>query len=376
MDLQATLNRAFLDNAYWLWGAACAVALGCGLIALVARRIARKQYARMTATSTVEFVEIPLSALAKTSLFFIVILSLSLASTVLKLPERADRILMTVLTIVSFWQLGVWASAALLAWFERKRQVAMEHDRAAVGSLGIIGFVLRMVVWVIVLMLTLDNLGINVTTLVAGLGVGGIAVALAVQNVLGDLLASLSITLDRPFVVGDFLIVGDFLGTVEHIGIKSVRLRSLGGEQIIMPNAELLGSRVRNYAQMPERRIVFTLDVTYDTPPSQLRKIPGMVRAIIESQKETRFDRGHFAKFSSYSLSFEFVYYVLSGDYNRFMDIQQSINFTIFEAFEREHIQFAYPTQRLLGSFTQPAERELSTGSVQRAQPSAGGSTG
>ena len=134
-------------------------------------------------------------------------------------------------------------------------------------------------------------LGVDITALVAGLGIGGIAVALALQNILGDLFASLSITLDRPFVVGDFLIVGDFLGTVEYIGIKSTRLRSLSGEQIIMANADLLGSRVRNYGRMAERRVVFTINVTYETTAEVLERIPALIREIVAAQPGTRFDR-------------------------------------------------------------------------------------
>jgi small-conductance mechanosensitive channel len=198
-----------------------------------------------------------------------------------------------------------------------------------------------------VLLLALDNLGVDITALVAGLGVGGIAVALAVQNVLGDLFASLSITLDRPFVLGDFIIVGDYLGNVERIGVKSTRLRSLGGEQIIVSNADLLNSRVRNYGRMDERRVLFTLGVTYETPRKKLERIPAMVREIIEHQQHARFDRCHFAKYGDFALGFEAVYYVLSPDYNLYMDIQQAINFAIHAAFEDAQIEFAYPTQKL-----------------------------
>jgi small-conductance mechanosensitive channel len=198
-----------------------------------------------------------------------------------------------------------------------------------------------------VLLLTLDNLGVDITALVAGLGIGGIAVALALQNVLGDLLASLSIALDQPFVIGDFLIVGEHLGTVEYIGIKSTRLRSLTGEQIVMSNADLLSSRLRNYGRMYERRVVFTLGVTYETPRDKLREIAPLLRGIVEAQEGVRFDRAHFAKYGPYSLDFEVVYHVLSADFGRYMDAQQAINFRIHEAFEALGVQFAYPTQTL-----------------------------
>jgi len=198
-----------------------------------------------------------------------------------------------------------------------------------------------------VLLLTLDNLGVDITALVAGLGIGGIAVALALQNVLGDLLASLSITLDQPFVIGDFLIVGDHMGSVEYVGIKTTRLRSLTGEQIVMSNADLLSSRVRNYGRMYERRIVFALGVAYETPREKLERIPPLLREIIEAQEGVRFDRAHFAKYGDFSLDFEIVYYVQSPEYGLYMDAQQAINFRIHEAFEDLGVQFAYPTQTL-----------------------------
>jgi small-conductance mechanosensitive channel len=182
---------------------------------------------------------------------------------------------------------------------------------------------------------------------VAGLGIGGIAVALAVQSIFSDLFASLSITLDRPFVVGDFLIVGDVLGTVESIGIKSTRLRSLSGEQIVMPNSDLLSSRVRNYGRMMERRVVFETSVAHYTPIEAVERIPRLIREIVEGEADTRFDRSHFAAHGAGSLDFETVYYVRSPDYNRYMDIQQAINLRLHREFARLRIDFAIPSQKL-----------------------------
>jgi small-conductance mechanosensitive channel len=199
----------------------------------------------------------------------------------------------------------------------------------------------------VVLLVALDNLGIDVTALVAGLGIGGVAVALSVQNILGDLFASLSIILDKPFVIGDFLIIDDYMGSVEYVGLKTTRVRSLSGEQLIFSNSDLLKSRIRNYGRMFERRVVFSIGVTYDTPREKLRRIPGIIQKAIEAEDKTRFDRSHFMKYGDYSLQFETVYYVLSADYNSYMDIQQAIYFAIHEAFEQEQIEFAYPTQTL-----------------------------
>ncbi len=211
--------------------------------------------------------------------------------------------------------------------------------------MDVLGFVLRLGVWTIVLLLLLGNLGVQITPLLAGLGVGGIAVALAAQNVLGDLFASLSIVLDKPFAVGDFLIIGDFLGTVEQVGIKTTRLRSLSGEQLVFSNNDLLNSRIRNYGRMYERRVLFSIGVTYQTPSEKLRRIPRIVREAVEAQDRVRFDRSHFKEYGDFALVFETVYYVLAADYNIYMDIQQAINLRIYEQFEAEGIEFAYPTQ-------------------------------
>jgi small-conductance mechanosensitive channel len=205
----------------------------------------------------------------------------------------------------------------------------------------------KFILWSSILLLALNNLGINVTSLIAGLGIGGVAVALAIQNILGDLFASLSIVLDKPFVIGDFLMIGDFMGSVEYIGLKTTRIRSLSGEQLVFSNSDLLGSRIRNYGRMFERRVVFSIGVTYQTPRERLKLIPEIIREAIESKSKTRFDRCHFMKYGDYALMFETVFYVLSPDYNAYMDIQQAIYFEIHERFEQEQIEFAYPTQKL-----------------------------
>ena len=200
--------------------------------------------------------------------------------------------------------------------------------------------------------MVLDNLGINVTALVAGLGIGGVAVALALQKILGDLFASLSIMLDKPFVVGDFLVIDDYMGSVEHIGLKTTRIHSLSGEQLVFSNSDLLNSRLRNYGRMFERRVVFSIGVIYETPRKKLQLIPEIIRESVEAQDKIRFDRSHFMKYGDYALMFETVYYVLSPDYNIYMDIQQAIYFAIHKRFEQEQIEFAYPTQKLLLSQT------------------------
>ncbi len=336
--MDAELARALVG------GIAAAVVL---IVLWAVRGVVRRQYARLARTEETEMLEIPLAAASRTTLAFMVIVAAFVGIAVYGLEGRWAALPQKIVTIAFFWQAGLWAVTAAGAWLDHRRKVTIEEDKAAAGSIGIIRFVVRLLIWAMVLLLTLDNLGVDITALVAGLGIGGIAVALAVQNVLGDLLASLSIALDRPFVLGDFLIMDDYMGSVEYIGIKSTRLRSLTGEQIVMSNADLLSSRVRNYGRMQQRRIVFTLGVTYETPREKLKQIPELLRRIVESAPDVRFDRAHFAKYGDFSLDFEVVYYVLSAEYNTYMDVQQAINFRIHEEFEALGVEFAYPTQTL-----------------------------
>lgn len=341
-DSSPLLEIATSDPAIAIAAAACAfVVLWAG------RALVRRAYARLAATATTELLEIPLQALSRTTLPFLLVVAAAAGLALLGVQGRSAIALQKVVTIAFFWQTGLWVSTALVAWLDHRRRVTLEEDKAVAGSIGIIRFVGRVAVWALVLLLTLDNLGVDITALVAGLGIGGIAVALALQNVLGDLLASLSIALDQPFVIGDFLVVGEHMGSVENIGIKSTRLRSLTGELIVMSNADLLSSRLRNYGRMYERRVAFTLGVTYETPRAKLREIPPLLRQIIAAQEGVRFDRAHFAGYGPYSLDFEVVYHVLSPDYGRHMDLQQAINFRIHEAFEAMAVAFAYPTQTL-----------------------------
>jgi len=211
-----------------------------------------------------------------------------------------------------------------------------------------IGFVVRLVLWSLVALIALDNLGVNITGLIAGLGIGGIAVALALQNVLGDVFASLSIVLDKPFVLGDFIVVDQLSGTVEYVGLKTTRIRALSGEQLIVSNADLLRSRIRNFKRMQERRVLFQFGVTYQTPTDLLERISQIARQVIESEKLTRFDRAHFKEFGESALLYECVYYVLSADYNVYMDIQQRINIALAHHLQSAGVEFAYPTRTII----------------------------
>ena len=214
-------------------------------------------------------------------------------------------------------------------------------------SIKWISVVIKILIWTVALLLFLDNIGVKITTIVASLGIGGIAIAFAAQAILEDLFSFVTIFFDRPFEIDDFIVVGEQMGTVEHIGIKTTRVRSLSGEQLIFSNKDLTNSRIRNYKRMESRRILFTIGVTYNTPAERLREIPGIIKDIILSVENTTFDRAHFKEFADFSLNFEVVYYVLSQDYNVYMDIHHQINVQLKETFDSLGIEFAFPTQTL-----------------------------
>ena len=225
-------------------------------------------------------------------------------------------------------------------YFSKKEETALK----AKSFNGVI-VVLRFVLWSLSIVFLLDNFGFKISSVLAGLGIGGVAIALAAQSILGDLFSYFSILFDKPFDIGDFIIIGNFKGTIEHVGIKTTRIRSLSGEQVILSNSDLTSSRLQNYKRMDTRRVLFKIGVTYDTSLTQLEKIPNIIRDIINSVEKTKFDRAHFYEYGDFSLNFEIVYYVLDNDYNVYMDIQQKINLALFKKFAEEKIEFAFPTQ-------------------------------
>lgn len=267
------------------------------------------------------------------------------ANSWLELPGWWDRTIRFVFLTGFFVQLGLWFNHVITFAMGRYLAQTERTDAGFKTTVIAIAFIARLMLIAVLILVALDTFGINITTLITGLGIGGIAVALAVQSILGDLIASLSIMFDKPFALGDFIIVGDFLGSVEHIGLKTTRIRSLSGEQLIFSNSDLLSSRIRNYGRMRERRVVFTVGITYDTPPDILRQAPGIIQDIIKNMDKTRFDRSHFFTFADSSLNIETVYYVLDADYNIYMDIQQQINFEIFERFQAAGMSFAFPSR-------------------------------
>jgi len=268
------------------------------------------------------------------------------AFRVLTLTPRLERII-DMAGIVLFTLLAIVFTVALVRYgFEeyiRKQGENASRDRALKGVVGIA----KALVWITGTLFLLDNLGFRISTMVAGLGIGGIAIALAAQAILGDLFGYFVILFDRPFEIGDFVVVGDHMGVIERFGIKTTRIASLGGEQIIVSNKDLTDSRVRNYRRMEKRRVAFRLGVTYRTPAALLREIPAIVEDIFREIEGTTLDRVHFFSYGDFSLIYEIVYYVDGNDYTRYMDLQQMANLRIHEEFGKRRIEFAYPTQTL-----------------------------
>lgn len=340
------MEYALFGNALSRWAMAAGLATALFAATTLARSWLVRRLAGLAQRTHMRLDHFATSTFSSTYTVVIIILSLYAGSLVLELPARIETIFSRAAVIAFLLQLAIWGDKGVRAWRNvYHAREAVTADASVRSSLAVLCFIMRLVLWVVICLMILDNLGVNITTLVTSLGIGGIAVALAVQNILGDLFASLSIVLDKPFVVGDFIIVGDALGTVEFIGLKTTRLRGLGGDQIIFSNADLLKSRIHNQQRMQTRRVAFTVRVTYETTEEQLRAIPGIVREAIDREANALFERVHFAACAESSLNFEAVYHVRSADYLVHMETQQAILLTLFERFASAGIAFAYPTR-------------------------------
>ncbi|HEY3402293.1 MAG TPA: mechanosensitive ion channel family protein [Ohtaekwangia sp.] len=346
MNTEAFLKQEYLGNTVKEYLITVAIiVVGLVAIRLIKKFLLKKLHAWSARTETVidDYVVKGVERFALPVMSFVVIYwglnMLSLSPRVTRVVEVATAL------IITFFILRLISTTIelVLKSFLNKQEGGEEKIKQIPGIMLIV----NMVVWAIGLLALFDNLGYDVTTIIAGLGIGGIAIALAAQNILGDLFNYFVIFFDRPFEVGDFVTVDDKKGTVENIGIKTTRLKSLTGEQLIVSNSDLTKSRLHNFKRMDRRRIIFTFGVTYQTKADKLREIPGLVKQFIEAHPKVTFDRAHFSSYGASSLNFEVVYFVESAEYNDYMDIQQSVNLKIFEEFEKRGIQFAYPTQTI-----------------------------
>jgi len=341
------LFQAWHANGLYEWTNASAIA-GAVLLALIgAKSVAVRGSMALSRRITTSFNDEIVQVIAATRVWLLAPLAVYAGASAVELPDKLDQLVDTIVVLALMLQAAVWVNRFVRGSFERQVSTRRGTDGEGVTTLTLLGVAARAFIWVITGLLILNHLRFDITALIAGLGIGGVAIALAVQNILGDLFASLSIVLDKPFIVGDFIVVGELRGTVEHIGIKTTRVRSLDGELIVFSNADLLKSRIRNFKRMHERRIAFSVGVTYQTPYDRAARIPALLRAAVEGVGGTRFDRAHFAAYGDFALKYEVVYCVLSPEFNVYMDVQQAINLEIFRRFADAGIEFAYPTQTL-----------------------------
>jgi small-conductance mechanosensitive channel len=347
-EVVENVSQMIFNNSLETWALASLIVLGTMLALQIAKRYLLKRLAGLIFSKRRDLETVTTKLVQQTKFIFMLIVSIYAGSRILNLPESTSTFIALVAGITFIIQVGIWAHTLVEALVEVRMEESLPEDAGNVTTLNALSLIAKGVVWTIVLLLVLDNIpGVQVTTLIASLGIGGIAIGLAVQNILGDLFASLSIALDKPFVIGDYIVVGEYRGNVEHVGLKSTRVRSLSGEQLIFGNSDLLSSRIQNYKRMTRRRVAFKIGVTYQTPAEKLTNIPSMLQQIVERQENITFDRAHFLKFGDFALMFEVVYYVETPDFLLFMDIQQAINLQIFQDFEQAGIEFAYPTQTL-----------------------------
>jgi small-conductance mechanosensitive channel len=315
---------------------------------LFIRAFAGRHLRKLAERGKFNFLSYPAQLLDATRLPFILAVAALAGLNQLDLTVRQEKFMAYAWIIILVLQVALWANRFADIAFERTLSRYRAENPAGATHIMVIGLICRIALWVVALLVMLDNLGFNVTTLMASLGIGGIAVALAVQNILGDVFSSISIALDKPFVIGDFIVVENFMGTVEYVGLKTTRLRSLDGEQIIFSNSELLKNRIRNYKRMAERRVQFGFNIDYETPHALVAGISGMVKAIIESQGNgVRFDRAHFKGYGDKALQFEVVYILPTPDFNAYMDVQQAINLAMLKQFRESGIAFGNITRTL-----------------------------
>lgn len=340
-------DKVFWGNTVAGWTTAIVIILASLLALKLFERIVLQRIRRLAERTTGTLDDYLVATLQHSVMPLAYSLAVYGGITYLHLPLRVERLLhIAVLFITTFFIIRI-ISSFLSHFVNRFINREADGETKKKQARGIL-LIIQAAVWVIGLVFLIDNLGYDITTIVAGLGIGGIAIALAAQTVLGDLFSYLVIFFDKPFEIGDFIVVGDKSGVVEYIGIKTTRLRTLNGEQLICSNTDLTNSRVHNFKRMEKRRVLFAFGVEYSTSSAQLQQVPAIVKDVIEAQEDTQFDRCHFLKFGAYSLDFEVVYYVLSADYNLYMDRQQAINLAIFGRFEAAGLQFAFPTQTLL----------------------------
>lgn len=344
--MESMWDTVFFGNPVEEW----AIAIGSILLFSLAARVLQKviflRIQRLASKTNSKLDDFIVALLQKSVMPMLYAFAVYFGFQYLTLPQRVDRVFnIAVLAVTVFFTVNIISSIFSYLFIQFASRGDQENPQVKQAK-GIL-LMLKIFLWIAGIIFLVDNLGYDITTIITGLGIGGIAIALAAQAVLGDLFSYLVIFFDKPFETGDFIVTGDKSGVVEYIGVKTTRLRTLSGEQLVMSNTDLTNSRVQNFKRMEKRRLVFSLGVTYETSIEKIKQIPVIVREIIEARQDVVFDRAHFSGFGDFSLNFEIVYYVLSGDYLLYMNRQEDIYLNILERFEEEKIDFAYPTQKL-----------------------------
>lgn len=346
MDLP-WLGDVMLGNPLKDWLAAGIVAAAALAAAAFFKSVVIARLRALAERTETDFDDALVGALSAVRFRELVVVAVALGARSLYLPGAAEKALHVLLLVVVGYRAAAFLQAAMVAFWRSSTAEVRGGDPTSRSALRNAEYVLGAVVWLGALLFVLDNLGVDITTAVAGLGIGGIAVAMAAQQILGDLFSSFVIFMDKPFKVGDFVIVDGLAGTVENVGLKTTQVRSLSGELLVFPNSDLTRARIRNFKKLVERRVVFGFGILYETPRVKVAAVPGMVREIFAALPKTRLDRVHFKAFGESSLDFEVVFYVLDPEYNVYMDLQEAANLALLERFEREGIAFAYPTRTL-----------------------------
>lgn len=341
------LDHMLVRNPLSDWLVAVGVAVAILLFAWLLQRLLVRRLSRIAERTATKLDDAIVDAARSTKLWLLFFIAVYLGSQYLDLGKKTEATLDKLATVATLLQIGLWLAALLDYWVANSRQRAAATDLGAATSLSALSFIGKLLLWLVMLLFILDNLGINVTALVASLGIGGIAVALAVQNILGDLFASLSIVIDKPFVIGDAINVDSYTGTVEHVGLKTTRIRADTGEQLVFSNSDLLKARLRNYKRMSERRVVLTLDVEFATAADTAERIPALLRELIAAQPNVRVDRIHLKAIQDSAWRYEIVYWMLVPDYALYMQTRQDVLLGIVRRFAAEGIVIAFPSQSL-----------------------------
>lgn len=338
------LYRVFYNNTVLTYLVFLAALIVCIVVIKIIGHFVFKRLTRLTKKTKSTNDDHLIKSLKRYAMPAAYFTALYLNTKILVISPGLTEILNTVVLAFITTMAALFASTILVLvlnkYWETKRKDANKELVIKTAS-GL----LKIVIWSVAIILFLDNIGVKINTLIAGVGIGGIAIAFAAQAILGDIFCFFTIFFDRPFEIGDFIVAGEQMGTVEYIGLKTTRLRALNGEQLIFSNTDLTGSRIQNYKTLTQRRVLFTLGVTYDTPSEKLEEIPSLIRDIINDTPDTTFGRAHFSAFGEYSLKFEIAYFVLGSDYDKYMDIHQKVNLRIKDVFNKRGIAFAYPTQ-------------------------------